>query len=219
MSFETDKSGSKYFLHGGRWYIMEQDYADTVRKRTLEIFDRPAPLPPLPAWTADFKDELAYNERVAKVVGGLCLDRKLIQGETRKGKFEACDVLLPDGTFIHVKNTDSSSPASHLLAQALVSTEILTYDEVAKGSLRARIEEQGVDPEEYSLVPKKVVIVMAKEGRALTADSLYTFTQVNLGRQDRTLASRNVDVFVVPIVKEKKPSDTGSAQLDPLPTD
>lgn len=213
LSFETDKNGSKYFLHSGRWYIMEQDYAETVRKRTVEIFSRPSPLPNLPAWTAAYKDELAYNKQVAKDVGGLCLDRQLIRGETRKGKFEACDVLLRDGTFIHVKHTDSSSPASHLLAQALVSAEILIYDDAAKRSLSARIVEQGADPAEYKLVPSKVVIVMAKEGKALTPESLYTFTQVNLGRQDRALATRDVDVFVVPIVKEKKPEQpkNGSA--------
>ncbi|MGT2464159.1 DUF6119 family protein [Sinomonas atrocyanea] len=205
ISFETDKDGSKYFLHSGRWYIMENDYAGVVQKRTDEIFGRAAPLPPLPAWTATHHDELAYNKEVAQVVGGLCLDRKLIQGETRKGKIEACDVLMQDGTFIHVKHTDSSSPASHLLAQALVSAEILTYDEAAKLSLAERITEQGADPAAYTLTPKKVVIVMAKEERALTADSLYTFTQVNLGRQDRALASRGVEVYVVPIVKEKKP--------------
>ena len=205
MSFETDKDGDKYFLHSGRWYIMEQDYAATVQKRTQEIFDRQAPIAQLPAWTADFDDELAYNKELAKVTGGLCLDRQLIQGETRKGKIEACDVLLTDGTFIHVKHTNSSSPASHLLAQALVSAEILTYDDKAQESLSARITEQGADPEDYRLVPEKVVIVMAKEEIALTASSLYTFTQVNLGRQDRALASRNVQVFIVPIVKEKKP--------------
>lgn len=201
ISYETDKDGRKYFLHGGRWYIMEEDYAETVRRRTLEIFSRPSPLPPLPAWTTESRDELAYNQDLAKLTGGLCLDRQLIQGETRKGKIEACDVLLRDGTFIHVKHTDSSSPASHLLAQALVSTEILTYDKAARRSLAGRISEQGADPDGYQLVPKRVVIVIAKTGKLLDADSLYTFTQVNLGRQDRALASRGVDVYLVPIVK------------------
>lgn len=204
MSFETDQDGRKYFLHSGRWYIMEQDYATAVLERTQEIFGRPSPLPPLPIWTADHHDELAYNQEVAAAVGGLCLDRKMIQGVTRKGKIEACDVLLPDGTFVHVKHTDSSAPASHLLAQALVSAEILAYDDAAQQSLAQRIAEQGADPDEYKLVPERVVVIMAKEKNALTADNLYTFTQVNLGRQDRALASRDVDVFVVPITKEAK---------------
>ncbi len=201
ISYETDRDGRKYFLHGGRWYIMEQDYAETVRKRTIEIFSRPSPLPPLPAWTTNFRDELAYNQELAGLTGGLCLDRQLIQGETRKGKIEACDVLLKDGTFIHVKHADSSSPASHLLAQALVSTEVLTYDKTARRSLATRIEQQGANPDDYQLMPKRVVIVIAKTGKLLDADSLYTFTQVNLGRQDRALASRSVDVFLVPLLK------------------
>lgn len=217
LSFETDKDERKYFLHSGRWYIMEQDYATAVLERTQEIFSRPSPLPPLPIWTAEHHDELAYNQEVATAVGGLCLDQKLIQGVTRKGKIEACDVLLQDGTFIHVKHTGSSSPASHLLAQALVSAEILAYDDAAQQNLGKRIAEQGADPDEYKLVPQRVVIVMAKEKNALTADNLYTFTQVNLGRQDRALASRDVDVFIIPIVKEAKtPKDkTNPASTDP----
>ncbi|MGC0239024.1 DUF6119 family protein [Arthrobacter sp. SD76] len=204
LSYETDRHGRKYFLHGGRWYIMERDYAETVRKRTVEIFNRASPLPALPAWTTKSGDELAYNQELAELTGGLCLDRQLIQGDTRKGRIEACDVLLKDGTFIHVKHADSSSPASHLLAQALVSTEVLTYDKTARQSLAAKIEQQGADPADYQLMPKRVVIVIAKTGKLLDADSLYTFTQVNLGRQDRALASRSVDVFLVPIIKEDR---------------
>jgi hypothetical protein len=58
------------------------------------------------------------------------------------------------------------------------------------------------NPEEYECHPKKVVVVMVKDKRALTADSLYTFTQVNLGRHDKALASRGVGVYVVPVVRD-----------------
>jgi hypothetical protein len=63
------------------------------------------------------------------------------------------------------------------------------------------VSHASANPDDYQLMPKRVVIVIAKTGKLLDADSLYTFTQVNLGRQDRTLASRSVDVFVVPIIK------------------
>lgn len=200
LTFEVGDE-QKYFLHSGRWYLMDQTFAEAVARRTKEIFNREAPVTDLPRWESGM-DEAAFNERLAASVGGLLLDRKLITGETKKGKFEACDVLLKDGTFIHVKHVSSSAPASHLLAQALVSTEVLTHDTKARTALRRRIRETGADSKDYECTPKKVVVVLAKEKAVITSDSLYTFTQVNLGRQDRTLKSRGVDLSVVAILKE-----------------
>lgn len=201
LTFEVDKNDRRFFLHSGRWYLMDQSYAETVAERTREIFARPTPIAHLPRWESDL-NEAAYNERVAQSVGGLLLDRKLIKGDTTKGRFEACDVLLKDGTFIHVKHVQSSAPASHLLAQALVSTEVLAHDKKARTDLRRRIREEGRDSAEYECTPRKVVVVLAKEGAAMNADSLFTFTQVNLGRQDRLLKSRGVDLSIVSVLKE-----------------
>ncbi|GGK48487.1 hypothetical protein [Nocardia camponoti] len=50
--------------------------------------------------------------------------------------------------------------------------------------------------------PKKVVVVMAKEKEAINATSLFTFTQVNLGRQDRLLKAKGVDLSIVSVLKE-----------------
>jgi hypothetical protein len=40
---------------------------------------------------------------------------------------------------------------------------------------------------------------VARKGKAITAESLFTFTQVTLVRQDKVLAARGVQVVVVPI--------------------
>ena len=54
---------------------------------------------------------------------------------------------------------------------------------------------------------------MVKDKQALSADSLYTFTQVNLGRHDKALASRGIDVYVVPVVRNASESgDAGESQ-------
>ena len=201
LTFEVEAEDRKYFLHSGRWYVMEQSYAETVAGRTREIFDRPTPIADLPRWLAGM-DEAAYNKQVATNIDGLLLDRKLIKGETKKGRFEACDILLKDGTFIHVKHVSSSAPASHLLAQSLVSTEVLTHDKMAREDLRRRIREQGHNPTEFQCTPQKVVVLLAKEKAAVDASSLYTFTQVNLGRLDRLLKSRGVDLSIASVVKE-----------------
>lgn len=202
ISFEVDVDGKKHFLHGGRWYIVDDDYCDIIQKKTEKIFNRANPLHVTPPWLKSYSNELEYNQNLAEACGGICLDQSLISIESRKSRIEACDVLLKGGTFVHVKRVDSSAPASHLIAQALVSTDILTHDRDAQAALRSKINDAGHNPDEYECVPKKVVIVMVKDNHELTPESLYTFTQVNLNRQDKTLSSRGVEVCIVPIARE-----------------
>lgn len=208
MSFETELDGLRCFLHNGRWYLMEQSYAALIQERTREIFNRSLPVAAAPDWGPDHADELAYNTALADHWGGVPLDRKLIRGEMRRGSFEACDVLLPHGVFVHTKRIGSSAPASHLLSQALVSAEVLSYDSAAQGALRDLLVDQEVDLEEFSVKPKSVIIIFVHDNVALTADSLFTFTQVNLGRQDRALAARGIDVYVTSICRT--PYSTGA---------
>ena len=202
VSFETSLDDKRHFLHSGKWYVIEDDYSETIRRQTAEIFNRESPLSNLPSWSSRYSDELAYNQAIAAAYDGICLDRKLVSIKKQNGRIEACDGLLKNGVFIHVKRVDSSAPASHLLAQALVSTEILTYDIEAQQALEQMINDAASNPEDYECKPKEVVIVMVKDKQALTADSLYTFTQVNLGRHDKALDSRGVGVYVVPVVRD-----------------
>ena len=211
FSFETSLDNKRHFLHSGNWYVIEDDYSETIRRQTEEIFNRESPLSNLPSWSGRYADELAYNQAIAEAYNGICLDRKLISIKEQNSRIEACDVLLKNGVFIHVKRVDSSAPASHLLAQALVSTEILTYDIEAQQALEQIIKNAVSNPEDYECKPKEVVIVMVKDKQALTADSLYTFTQVNLGRHDKALASRGVGVYVVPVVRDV-PESSGAEE-------
>lgn len=214
LTFEVDLNGVKNFLYGGRWYSVKYDYAGQIKKKTEDIFKRHNPISNLPAWTENYVNESEYNHELAKTCGGLCLDAKLISVAPQKQGIEACDVLLKDGIFIHVKRVESSAPASHLLAQALVSADILSYDTDAQTKLKELICKAGGNPDEYSVKPRQVVIIMAKTGKALTADSLYTFTQVNLNRQDKMLASRGVEVVVVPIERETPSGDEAAVAAD-----
>lgn len=79
---------------------------------------------------------------------------------------------------------------------------MLTHDKKARVDLRRRIRERGEDPKDYESKPKRVVVVLAKERAAIDASSLFTFTQVNLGRLDRLLKSRGVDLSIASVIKE-----------------
>lgn len=202
LSFQVDDAGRRYCLHDGRWFVIEQSYAEHVREQTASIFARDHGLPALPLWPVG-KNEDEYNAILASYLDGIVLDRKLLHSEFHRYGIEACDVLLKDNTFVHVKLIESSAPASHLIAQALVSVETLTYDQQAQAAFQERVEAAGWDREKYSGRPERVVLVLARVGKTIDAASLFTFTQVNLWRQVSQLGSQAVDVFVASVEKEK----------------
>lgn len=109
-------------------------------------------------------------------------------------------MYLPDGTLVHVKRTDRSTAASHLLAQALVSADALCNDDQARQKLRTRISDAGGDPSGLAIKPSRVVLAMHRRNKPeLSAQELFTFTKVNLVRQTSSLESRGVQVRIVSI--------------------
>lgn len=197
LVFETEADGKRYCLHDGAWYLMNQDYAKKLRNRTRAIFDRD-PGFALPEWPSG-ADEAAYNALAAAAIGGTVLDRKLIYTELHHRGIEACDILAPDGTLVHVKNLDSSSPASHLLGQALVAADALLHDEDARAKFRAKVVAAGGHPQSVPDKVERVVLGVARQGGFITADNLFTFTQVTLVRGAEALQGRGVDVYIAPI--------------------
>lgn len=199
VAFQCEVDGHTYALYDGNWYQIHHDYADNINSRTDAIFAKKVDDITCPAWDAS-DDEEAYNNQLAAALGGVCLDRKLIITDLHRRGIEACDVYLPDGTLVHVKRTDRSTAASHLLAQALVSADALCNDDQARRKLRARISEAGGDPSSLGLKPSRVVLAMHRGGKPeLSASDLFTFTKVNLVRQSSSLEARGVQVRIVSI--------------------
>jgi len=188
-----------YSLYDGAWYQIHHDYAENINSRTAAIFAKTINDVRFPNWSPT-DDEAAYNVQLAVTTGGVCLDRELITTDLHSRGIEACDVYLQDGTLVHVKRTEKSTAASHLLAQALVSADALCNDEQARQKLRERIVRAGGDPGSLGDKPARVILAMHRRGRpTLTAEDLFTFTKVNLVRQVSSLESRGVQVRIASI--------------------
>ena len=220
LAYQTILDSKQYFLQDNRWFVMDSQHIKTIQQQVNHIFERDAHIPALPAWPVSIEyekgtskekaaKEKIFNEEVAQSIGGLCLDQKLIYPYgTENGGIEACDVLLPKGVFIHVKHVQSSAPASHLLAQALVSTEILRTDDNAQKLLQEKIndaaKEAGVSTDDYETKPREVVIVLAKDGKPITAESLFNFTKINLIRHDTRLGAMDVRLSIISTLRTRK---------------
>jgi uncharacterized protein (TIGR04141 family) len=201
LAFETPDDSRRYCLHDGTWYRMASDYAAKLSHRVKEIFARDSEIR-MPNWPLDSKEnEAAYNKRAAETLNGVLLDQKFVYTNFHRRGIEMCDILLKDGTLIHVKNMDSSAPASHLLAQALVSADALRYDEQARQEFERVVIRSGGNAEDVPTSIERVVLAVARKTRPITADDLFTFTQVNLVRQATALESQGVHVFVAPITR------------------
>lgn len=199
IAFETDLDEQTFALYDGSWYQIHHDYVGNITQKTQELFNRGLDDLQFPIWGID-EDEEAYNKTLATALGGVCLDRKLITTDLHGRGIEACDVYLPDGTLIHVKKTEKSAAASHLLAQALVSADALCNDAQARQMLRSRIKALGGNADEVKSKPSRVVLAMYRgQGKVVTPDNLFTFTKVNLVRQAASLEERGVFVGVVAI--------------------
>jgi uncharacterized protein (TIGR04141 family) len=173
---------------------MDDQYAERLQERVKRIFDRTPPVQ-LPAWP-DGMDEAAYNKYLVEELDGRLMDREMIKTPMHPRGVEVCDVLLPHGRLLHVKDAEKSSLASHLLAQALVSTDALLQDEEVRLKFVQRVVENGGAAADVPARGASVVLGMARKGKPFTSDSLFTFTQVTmvrlveiLERQGRTCTS------------------------------
>lgn len=202
ISFEVDIDSVRYFYFRGEWYSLNEGYSRIIAKQVEEIFSREAPIMIDTKWKKG-QTEAEFNFELAQQLGGICLDSRLVKGDLYRNPIEVCDVLLPNGTFIHVKNASSSAPVSHLLSQAYISIDAVRKDPSLRLSLKELLEKQGVDLTNYSLTPSKIIIVIAKEKRAITPESLFTFSQINLVRHfNEVESSGNTKMYIISLLKE-----------------
>ena len=102
------------------------------------------------------KDEDYFNIHLDAILKqfSLLLDKKTIGGIINNDdpaqntdllssdRFEAADLILKDGTFIHAKHFSGSPAISHLCAQALHSTTMLLHDQSAQENFITKVEEE-----------------------------------------------------------------------------
>lgn len=117
--------GKTYAIMNGQWYLLDKDFYDritntlnkiTLVKHDFDSFDE-----------ANDKDEAGYNLRHANKFKADLFDKNLISYRG-KGKIEACDILLKEGHFVHVKMYSGSASLSHLFSQGFVSIKALIED-------------------------------------------------------------------------------------------
>ena len=198
LYYEVDLRGTRYCFFDSKWFAIDNDYADRLQAHVAKIFCRTAPVT-LPSWnTAIHPTEAAYNAAVAEECGFAMLDRRLVGTAQHRRGFEACDLISPGGDLIHIKHVPRSSAASHLIGQAVVSTESLRHDATARERLRELLVEAGGDAEWVPRRPRSIVLGIARKG-GISASDLFSFSQVTLARLDTSLNDAGATLTVASI--------------------
>ncbi len=197
----------RFVLLDGEWFEIGAEYVRTSRDAITRLFPG-VPSVALPAWSlsgSSRRAERDYNFYVAARFPDqfLCLDRNpgMRSPLGARSSLEACDLLGPGNELIHVKRASGSAPLSHLFFQGLISAETLMASAAARKQFAAAVAalpRGRVLPEDFR--PKKVVYaILLENGKGLTADTLFPFSQASLAHAARTLSMYDIDVEVIGI--------------------
>lgn len=194
----------RYFLMDGEWFEIGAGYVRTSRDAIGRLFPA-TPSVALPPWSLSAnRTEYDYNSYVAARSGGriLCLDknRKVRDPLGARSPVEICDLLGPDNELIHVKRAEGSAPLSHLFSQGLVSAQSLIHGPAAvREQFAAEVARLGrgrVLPDGF--MPKKIVFaILMDNGKELSVDTLFPFSQVTLAHAARILGTYGIEVEVL----------------------
>jgi uncharacterized protein (TIGR04141 family) len=196
----------RFFLMDGDWFEIGADYVRASRDAVGRLFPA-APGIVLPPWSLPAgRTEAEYNQYVAARSCGrfLCLDRnQSVRNPLGAGSsLEICDLLGPDNELVHVKRAKGSAPLSHLFSQGLISAQSLVAGPAAvRDSFVATVA--GLPhgralPADFR--PSKVVYaILLENGKQLTPDTLFPFSQATLAHAARILGTFGIEVEVIGI--------------------
>ena len=196
----------RYFLMDGDWFQIGADYIRTSRDEISRLFPF-TPSVELPAWYLPAKrTEYDYNRFVAARHRGkyLCLDRNQSVRNPlgARSSLEICDLLGPGNELIHVKRAAGSAPLSHLFFQGLISAQSLL---TGPASVRQRFAATvAALPNGRELPPdfrptKVIYAILMENGKLLTPDTLFPFSQATLAHAARILSTYGIEVEVIGI--------------------
>jgi uncharacterized protein (TIGR04141 family) len=192
----------RFFLMDGDWFEIGTDYVRASREAIGRLFPATPSLDLPPWYLPKGRTEYDYNSYAAvRRRGYLCLDRNASVRDPlgARSSLEICDLLGPDNELIHVKRARGSAPLSHLFSQGLVSAQSLV---TGPPSVRERfVATVAALPRGRTLPadfkPGKVVYaILLENGRHLTPDTLFPFSQATLAHAARILGTYGIDVEV-----------------------
>lgn len=201
---ELEYEDHQYCINGGEWYRIDSDYVgqinDQYESTTISSFE-------FLDYLASDGNEGSYNKRVcdSEPEARILMDQKVIMHGGGNSRFELCDILVRDGSFVHVKKYSGSAPLSHLFNQGLTTAQLVRSDSDFLAKANVRIAQECSEHGEYSLTsmePKEVVFgIITKDTQ--DRPNIPFFSKITFCAVKRQLEMMNVDVSIAAICKVK----------------
>ncbi|GEM_PF-1225969 len=205
LTGELDLGNRKFILDEGDFYEISSTFLGQLDSDIKRLV--PASTLILPQanvrWTEDI-----YNKYAASL-GLLLLDKRNVKVSRSTSQIEICDLLSPDGQFVHVKRKLGSALLSHLFAQGAVSADLLQtspdYRQVAGAMVRTVLSETSgfhLDASTSNLFRTRtpapgtevVYAIVADWQEDAFVDRLPFFSKINLRRHANDLRARGFNV-------------------------
>ena len=206
LSSEISYEDQIYILSNGRWYQVENSFAEAVSTSFNSLVENEIGTN-FPKYNENEK-EPAYNKRAAESIIDACnMDGKMIYHGGPKQKNEFCDLFTKDKKIIHVKRYGASSVLSHLFAQGLVSAQLFLSDQVFREELNKKLPDSH-KIEDTSKIPKSsdykiVYAIISKSDGDL---DIPFFSKVNIRRISKILRTFGYTVSLLKIPTAALPS-------------
>lgn len=198
---EIEYGGRNYCANNGKWFQIDAEYKHEIEKRYKLI--------PLYRYgLIDYRKgetEGPYNVRLVEddPSSRILMDKETVYYGDSGSQVELCDVLVVDGTFIHVKHYGGSSSLSHLFAQGLVSAQLIKSDDVFRRKAQDKID--SVKPNCFTLkrdsIKEVVYAIITKHGEDRPRIPFFSMVSLDVAR--RRLESMDVNVSLA-MIKEPK---------------
>jgi len=133
MVFETQHNNCQYALFDGLWYEISDLYYQDIQSYYLSLKKTSF----LTASNAANEQALIAELCLPAYPHLLCIDKtKINPAGVSYANLEACDFVSHSKQLIHLKDSASSAPLSHLFNQGLVSAEALRRDSTVRTKFR-----------------------------------------------------------------------------------
>lgn len=210
---DVESDTGSYYFGQGCWHEIGAGYLEILRGVLDELLTA-TPNITVVTWPKgklhtdgpkrgqDSHDEDWFNRQLAAQTSYQLFDKqKIVTSFYRGGGLEICDVLGPDCELICVKKASSSAPLSHLFAQGVNAVKMLRLDKEVAQKFRDYVANHNPEhPMVRDIGTLKVVYaILLNDGKDITTDSLFPFSQISLVRSLNELRAMNAEVSVVAI--------------------
>jgi len=212
--WETIQDGHLYVLIEGKWFKVDNNFAERVKKFVQSV---PSPVYDLPAAKTGER-ESEYNLRVAQEDDSfICLDKVLVKPEDAATSIEFCDLLSSKRQIIHVKKRTRSATLSHLFAQGTVSARVFLQDGSVRKEIRKKIASMDNGKRFLKLIPDAsqrpnpsdyeiTYVIISKKLEDNVADNIASllpfFSQLNLMQNAKILQGMGYRTAVQIVAEE-----------------